>query len=111
MNESKTRSPKMWEKWRSSGAVGNMESAHQSILYTLPPEGLPIDAIGRHYAGPAEGYSTLSLGRKLVNSGPDWKAFKPVTAVVAPGFGYELGQVVKEYPEGTRTIEQVFGKR
>jgi hypothetical protein len=111
MNESKARSPRMWEKWRSFGAVANMETARRKQLYPLPPEGLPIDAIGEHYTGPAQGDSTLSLGRRLVNSGPDWKVFKPVTAVVAPGLGYKLGQVIKEYPEGTRTIEQVFGKR
>ena len=111
MNESKVRSSRMWEKWRSSGAVGNMETAKRRQLFPLPPEGLPIDAIRRYYTGPAEGNSALSLGRKLVNSGPDWNVFKPVTTVVAPGFGYKLGQVIAEYPQGTRTIEQVFGKR
>ena len=88
-----------------------MESIRQRTLYSLPLEGLAIDAIVEHYAGPAKGNSTLSFGKKIINSGPDWQAFEHVPAVVALGFGYKLGQVIKEYPEGTRTIEQVFGKR
>lgn len=100
----------MWEKWRNSGAVGNMESARRAsyLLFALPPEGLAIVAIGEHYAGLAKGNSTLSLGSRVVFEGSDWEAIKPVAAVVAPGHHYKVGQVITRYPEGTRSLDEVF---
>ena len=97
----------MWEKWRASGAVGSVEDA---IARQLSQRGdLKIYAIGIHYAGPGEGNSTLSLGERVVNQGPDWRVTEPVLAVLAPGHNYELGQKLQKLPRGYKSLKAVFG--
>lgn len=105
MNESKIKDPRMWVKWRKSGAVGNYQDSY------LNPDGLRVEGIAKHHAGAAIGNSVLSLGEKTIAQGKDWKISGPITAVVAPGHDYELGQVIRKYPKGTRTIKEVFGNR
>ncbi|MBD3164750.1 hypothetical protein GF323_06130 [Candidatus Woesearchaeota archaeon] len=107
VNQSKVNDPRMWKKWRASGAVGTIDDA---IARQLVKQGdLKVNAIGEHYAGPAEGYSTLSLGERTVNEGPDWKVTEPVLAVLAPGYNYQLGQELSKLPKGYKPLRTVFG--
>lgn len=70
---SKSQQKRFWIKWYQSGAI-----AHP----TFPTNSLTIEAIGKNFSGPAAGYSTLSLGNRVVNSGPGWSVSEPIYAVV-----------------------------
>ena len=102
VNASKAASPNAWRTWYSSGAVAQPH---------LQGDELIIDAIGRHYAGPAAGYDTLTLGMRLVSSGPDWSTYKPVCAVVVPSSDYYQKGLKLERIPGNAVPVQVFFPR
>lgn len=107
-NQSKINDPRFWARWSASGAVGTIETA---IAAQLANQGdLVISAIGEHYAGPGNGYSTLSLGERTVINGPDWGVTEPVLTILAPGHNYQLGQKLSELPTGYKSLGQVFAK-
>lgn len=108
MNESKISDPRMWKKWKQSGALGTYESSF------LGRNGITIKAIGKLHAGSGAGNSTLSLGSKIINEGVlsdghKWSISAPIIAVVAPGHNYKLGEILRRLPEGTQSIKSVFG--
>jgi hypothetical protein len=72
--------------------------------------GLEVDDIGRHHMGPAKGYDTLSLGMRIVRSGPGWSAAKPTAYCLVPTGTFCLGEVVKAVPNGTLPVSALFPK-
>ena len=106
VNQSKINDPRFGAKWRASGAVGTIEDAIARQL--AGQRDLRIVAIGEHYAGPAAGYSTLSMGERTVNEAPGWKVTEPVLAVLAPGHNYQLGQTLQRLPKGYKPLREVF---
>jgi hypothetical protein len=116
MNSRQQNDPRFWEVWKAAGAVGTMEGAYMRQLEgranELASQGrLVIGAIGEHYAGPATGNSTLSLGERVIAESPDGKITSPEMYVVAPGHGYKLGQELDKLPEGSRPLETVFPEK
>ncbi len=99
LNPSKKKDPRFWVSAYKSGAVPQEQ---------LPPGGLKIGAVATHYAGPADGCQTLSIGQKVVNSGPDWSVTEPVCAVVVPGEKYEPGIVLLELPKNSVPVDLFF---
>lgn len=75
MNISKQRDPRFWKRWYLSGAVAQQQ---------FPSDVLTIEAIGVTFYGTAAGYQTLSLGNRIINSGPGWSVSEPICAVVVP---------------------------
>jgi len=108
VNESKIKSLAAWAKWNANGAVGNMDTA---TVQQAEKQKLPILGIARHYQGPAEGMSTLSLGETVVNKGIGWMVTKPVAYLIAPGQDYKLGEVVNKYPKGTIRPETLLKEK
>lgn len=105
INRSKEGDSRMWAKWEKAGAVAIVEDSY------LGADGLEVDATGKHFAGPAEGNTTLSVGRRVVNQGTDWSVSVPVVCAIAPGHDYQPGQIIKKFPKGTRSIKSVFPNR
>ncbi len=97
MNDSKKRAPGRWFKWWSSGAVRQPE---------LSPSDLQVVAIGTALKRGIVQYQVLSLGSRVLNSGPDWSWWEPVyCAVVGPDQKFELGQVLKRLPGNAVPID------
>lgn len=86
--------------------VSSMKITRRDRLYPLPPEGLEIVGISLNVSGRGEGTSTLSLGRRVVRGG-----FAPIAYAVVPGHEYEVGQVLRRYPDGAMTVSSVFRRR
>lgn len=110
VNESKKMSPRQWDKWKASGAVGTIEDSRlrtlRSIWSNLSESDKVVSAMGIHYAGPAKGCSTLSLGNKVINR----FVSQPAAYIVAPGNDYKLGQHLTDLPEGAQPLENYFGR-
>lgn len=106
INPSKKQDPRFWRGLPSS-AIETIEDAR---VRQLAKQGdLKIKAIGKHYVGPAAGYSTLSFGERTVNEGPDWEVTEPVLAVLVSGHNYQLGQELPKLPKGYKPLRTVFG--
>ncbi len=100
MNQSKVRDLRFWRKWHLSGATPKEQ---------FPEGSLVIEGIGTHYVGPAAGHQTLSLGRRLVASGPDWASYKTLTAVIVPtNDKYKMGMVLPCIPGNAVPINIFF---
>lgn len=95
MNRSKINSKRFWRIWHESGAV-----QAQNI-----PVPIKIDAVAENLAGPAKGYSTLSLGSQRVNE----SARKPTHYIVLPGINkYKPGQILTRIPGNAIPTEIMF---
>jgi hypothetical protein len=100
MNISKMNDPRFWIKWHAAGAVRREQ---------FPEGALTISGIGTHFSGPAAGYSTLSLGEKVVNSGPGWSVSEPLCAIVVPtSEKYRFGVPLKRIPGNAIPVETFF---
>lgn len=69
---------------------------------------LKVNAIGTFYAGIAADHQTLSLGKRVVNSGSGWSVSEPLSAYVVPFNDYEPGQLLQKLPDGAVPVEQFF---
>jgi hypothetical protein len=107
INRSKVNDPRMWKKWRASGAVGTIEDA---VARQLANQGekLIVYEIAKHYAGPGYGCSTLSIGERTAIEDSDWSVLEPVLFVLAPGHNYTLGQEFQKLPKGYKPFKEVF---
>ena len=98
MNHSKTRDPRFLRKWYLSGAI------KQPLL---PTTGVEIDAIGRHYAGPAAGFLTLSLALPADRAGNE--PYSPVVyVIVPPSKRFSLGAHLDRLPGNSMPMELFF---
>lgn len=102
VNRSKANDPRFWRKWYSSGAVKQKR---------YPEGSLTVEAIGTFFSGPAQGHSTLTLGKVLVNSGPGWAVYRPLCAIVVPtDKAWGLGDVLPRVPENAVPVDVFFPK-
>lgn len=90
MNRCEQKKPGYWRKRYESGAVPQDQNV-----------GKIVDAIGEHYAGPAEGLATLTLAR---NPGQ----CSNFDAILVPIGKYELGQKLNKIPGNAIPLEVVF---
>jgi len=103
MNEAKKGDARMWAKWRRSGAIGTYLDSF------LNPDGLPIKSVSRHYGGPLNGQTGIEMGSKLVTiDGKILLGANSVVTVMAPGYEFEVGQVLRRFPDGTQHISEIF---
>lgn len=79
----------MWRKWYASGAVKQQGFPENSLI---------IDAIITDHK---RNYVTLCLGRKVINSGPEWSVTSPLCHVHVPILkrGYRIGVILPEIPK------------
>lgn len=103
INQSKINDSRFWKKWEESGAVGTLENA--VALQLIKNDELTIDATIKHYSGLNEGYTTLALGERIVNSGAGWRVTKPVLSVLAPGQNYPIGKILSKLPKGYKFLK------
>ena len=90
MNISKKRDPRFWKRWYQSGAVPQAELFGQDLV---------ISAVGTFHFGVTSGFSTLSMGKRIVNSGLDWSVSKPVcVVVVSTKDDYKFGMKLERLP-------------
>jgi hypothetical protein len=100
VNHSKCNDRRFWRLWYASGAVPQKQ--FRGVALT-------IIGIGGHYSGPAEGHSTLSLGSRIVDSGPDWSCSEPVCAVVVPTSDkYQVGHCLDRIPANAVPVGVIF---
>ncbi len=107
INESKRSDPRMWQRWEKSGAIGTIDDFELAKVRKMGP--LKLVGVGEHYAGPAAGKSTLSLGERVMNHGYDWSVTVPIAYAIVPGHTYSsrLNQMI-ELPRGAKPISKYF---
>lgn len=86
---------------------------HHAIKMTLAkmPDvtGMKVEAIATFHGGFADGHQTLSIGERLVNSGPGWSVTEPICAIVVPQDDkYTLGYVLTGMPPKAVPVELFF---
>jgi len=101
VNRSKANDLRFWRRWQSSGAV----SSRMSRLWPATAGGLPIDAVGTDFV---RGTQTLTLGMRVVRSGPDWSVSEPVMAIVVPNRNYQAGTRLPRIPRDAVPVEEFY---
>ncbi len=108
-NESKIHDERSWEKWRRSGAIGNMLTAKTAPMRRTA---LPIVGIGEIHSGNGGGYAVLSIGEMVVDRGKDssgspWEVTVPECYAVVPNHEFSVGQRIRtgDLPPGSTTVE------
>ncbi len=91
------------------GFEGHAHKLLTHVHYTH--NALKIEAVCTFYAGVAAGHQTLSLGNRVINSGPDWSVSEPLSAYVVPFNGYEPGQLLTKLPDGAIPVKQFFANK
>ena len=99
MNNSKKNDPRFWRKWYASGAV-------KQVL--LIGNDLVISAVATFFGDPVKVYQTLSMGDRILNSGPDWSVSAPVCAIVVPNKGYRPGMRLPRLPGNAIPVDVFF---
>lgn len=98
MNASKAQERRFWKRWYASGAV--RQPAFPNLI---------IDDVATHFAGPAKGCQTLSLGMRVVESGPGWTVEEPTTFVVVPAQKkFAPGVVLERIPANAVPVNLFF---
>ena len=106
INQSKKNDSRFLSIWRASGAVETIDDAVMRFLVKTANDlakdnKLIITATGENRA---EGYTTLSLGERVVNSGPGWIMAEPILYVIAPGHNYRPGMTLTKLPSGSKPL-------
>jgi hypothetical protein len=71
---------------------------------------LKVTAIGTtFYPNGSTHFIALSLGEKIISSGPDWTVSAPVGYCVVREGKFQLGQLLPCLPAGAMSIEDFFG--
>ncbi len=104
MNLSKVRDVRQWRKWYRSGSVPQTQ---------YPAGSLEIVGTGEHFAGPAAGHQTLSLGSVLLSEGNGWKSHTCLCYVIVPTDERynQVGLVLDRLPSNAVPVELFFPQR
>lgn len=69
---------------------------------------LYIDSTCKFEGGKHAGYTTLNLGRRIVNQNKYGTVYSPLSSYVVKGHIYNIGQKLERLPEGAVPVEEVF---